>query len=248
MRGRDKTHLNQMNVIKLGRNWVTGSTWGEKRTQNRKLVWHYLPLPEGVSSHHLIPARGGGWVPIKLGLPWTSCPQGGTGSRNYGSSGCNCGGGSSGEPPPWSWPYSRRRVAPPPPNFLGEDSGSPGWHRHWAGLRTPLRSALENRSAPWAAFGNRSPLWATLTNRTTLGAKLRNWNPPWARRGKNRPLWPWCGNRSPLWAWRGNRSPLWARVGIWGSPWARRRNSSTLWARLGIWSPLWAGHRNRSPL
>ncbi len=193
MRERDKTHLNQMNVIKQGRNWVTGSTWGGKRTQNRKLVWHYLPLPEGVSSRHLIPARGGGWVPIKLGLPWTSCPQGSTGSRNYGSSGCHCRGGSSGgnggmgssgvmvehaaqgamaEPPPWSWPrprpYSRR----------------PGWHRHWAGLRTPLRSALENRSAPWAAFGNRSPLWATLTNRTTLGAKLRNWNPPWARRGK----------------------------------------------------------------
>ncbi len=53
--------------------------------------------------------------------------------------------GAMAEPPPWSWPrprpYSRR----------------PGWHRHWAGLRTPLRSALENRSAPWACIWEQKP-------------------------------------------------------------------------------------------
>ncbi len=38
-------------TIRLGRNWVTGNTWGEKTQQNSPGAWHYSPLPEGASSH-----------------------------------------------------------------------------------------------------------------------------------------------------------------------------------------------------
>ncbi len=52
------THLNQITNQRRERNWVTGSTWGEKYNKTGTQVWHYLP--EG---------SGGAWLWIG-GPPW----------------------------------------------------------------------------------------------------------------------------------------------------------------------------------
>ncbi len=132
-----------------------------------------------------------------------------------------------------------------------EDSGLPGCHKLWAGLRSPLQAVLRNSSL-WAhnrshsgsqgeAFGNQEASHSGLcTGTEALSGGTSHW--------KQEPsLWLYR-NGSPVWFKLRNRSTLCVRRGDKSLLWAELRNRSPLRARHRNISPLWTGHRGWSHL
>ncbi len=147
MRVIDETHLNQMNTIKQGRNWVT---WGGKNTHRQSRAVTYRPRDPGGTSG--LPDHGGeeGAMVERLGRQakaesWIQRLEAETGD------------------PPAMMPMETGRPAVIPPHrwwaegeqrgcqtTAGEEAGAGGWA--FVSLRA-LRTALRNKIPPWAALG-----------------------------------------------------------------------------------------------